>query len=81
MVDAIFRYALGEEAMKRLGSAKVLVSGMGAVGMEVAKNLVLAGVKQITLQDTKTATWRDLSAQVGSRRVRQRVSVISGSSI
>jgi len=50
--------------MKRLQCSKVLVSGMGSVGMEVAKNLVLAGIKHITIHDEKTAQWRDLSSQV-----------------
>jgi ubiquitin-activating enzyme E1 len=56
-------YALGHTAMFRLRSANVMVSGMGSVGVEVAKNLVLGGVRHVTLQDTKNVTWNDLSAQ------------------
>uniref|UniRef100_A0AC35GXP0 Ubiquitin-activating enzyme E1 C-terminal domain-containing protein n=1 Tax=Panagrolaimus sp. PS1159 TaxID=55785 RepID=A0AC35GXP0_9BILA len=56
-------YALGQTAMIRLRSANVLVSGIGSVGVEVAKNLVLGGVRHVTLNDTKNVTWNDLSAQ------------------
>ena len=49
--------------MFRLRSANVLVSGLGSVGVEVAKNLVLGGVRHVTLQDTKQVRWNDLSAQ------------------
>ncbi len=35
----------------RIESGKVLIIGCGAVGNEVAKNLVLAGVKSLTLMD------------------------------
>ena len=50
--------------MKKLRDSKVLVSGIGSVGVEVCKNLILAGVGQIGIQDTKTVTWSDISAQV-----------------
>uniref|UniRef100_A0A914Z6C3 SUMO-activating enzyme subunit 1 n=1 Tax=Panagrolaimus superbus TaxID=310955 RepID=A0A914Z6C3_9BILA len=56
-------YALGQTAMFRLRSANVLVSGIGSVGVEVAKNLVLGGVRHVTLHDTKNVSWNDLSAQ------------------
>lgn len=56
-------YALGESAMLHLRSANVLVSGLGSVGVEVAKNLILAGVRKVTIHDTKTASWTDLAAQ------------------
>ena len=56
-------YALGQTAMVRLRSAKVLISGMGSVGVETAKNLVLGGVRHVTIHDTKETTYADLSAQ------------------
>jgi hypothetical protein len=34
-------YALGESAMAHLRKASVLVSGIGSVGLEIAKNLIL----------------------------------------
>ncbi|KAK0403088.1 hypothetical protein QR680_016712 [Steinernema hermaphroditum] len=56
-------YALGESAMMHLRKSSVLISGMGAVGVEIAKNLILGGVRRVTIQDTKNATYTDLSAQ------------------
>ncbi|XP_071116037.1 ubiquitin-like modifier-activating enzyme 6 [Haliotis cracherodii] len=57
------RYVLGDSAMKRMAKAAVLIYGMGGLGVEIAKNLVLAGVKSLTIQDRKTATVADLGAQ------------------
>ncbi|PAV84139.1 hypothetical protein WR25_11353 isoform C [Diploscapter pachys] len=56
-------YALGESAMLHLRNASVLVSGLGGVGVEIAKNLILGGVRHVTIHDSKTATFTDLSAQ------------------
>ncbi|KAK5165139.1 E1 ubiquitin-activating protein [Saxophila tyrrhenica] len=56
-------YVLGHEAMKRMGSSNVLVSGMRGLGVEIAKNIALAGVKSLTLFDPKPAAIEDLSSQ------------------
>lgn len=45
-------------------SAAVLLSGLRGLGVEIAKNLVLGGVKAVTLHDPHPATWADLSSQV-----------------
>ena len=37
--------------MCRLRAANVLLSGIGGLGAEIAKNLVLAGIKAITILD------------------------------
>lgn len=50
--------------MKNLRKSSVLISGIGSVGVEIAKNLILGGVRSITIHDTKNCEWRDLSAQV-----------------
>lgn len=39
------------------------MSGIGALGIEIAKNIVLSGVKRFTLHDTETTSFRDLSGQ------------------
>ena len=49
--------------MMHLRTASVLICGMDAVGVEIAKNLILGGIRNVTIQDTKAATWTDLSAQ------------------
>lgn len=56
-------YAIGESAMIKLRKANVLISGLGGVGVEVAKNLILGGIRHVTLHDTKNVKWHDLSSQ------------------
>lgn len=56
-------YVLGHEAMKRMGSSNVLVVGLRGLGVEIAKNIALAGVKSLTLFDPKPARIEDLSSQ------------------
>jgi len=58
------RYVLGHAAMKKMALSNVLVSGMGGLGVEVAKNIVLGGVKSVTVHDQSAASWSDLSSQV-----------------
>ncbi|KAL1971292.1 hypothetical protein VTN77DRAFT_244 [Rasamsonia byssochlamydoides] len=68
-------YVLGHEAMKRMGSSNVLVVGLKGLGVEIAKNIALAGVKSLTLFDPAPVAISDLSSQfflqpqdVGKRR-------------
>uniref|UniRef100_A0A8C8RZ69 Ubiquitin-activating enzyme E1 n=1 Tax=Pelusios castaneus TaxID=367368 RepID=A0A8C8RZ69_9SAUR len=56
-------YVLGRVAMQRLANAAVLVSGMKGLGVEIAKNIILAGVKSVTVHDQDSAQWSDLSSQ------------------
>lgn len=56
-------YVLGHEAMKRMGSSNVLIVGLRGLGVEIAKNIALAGVKSLTLFDPKPAAIQDLSSQ------------------
>lgn len=56
-------YVLGHEAMKKMANSNVLISGMKGLGIEIAKNVVLGGVKSVTIQDTENASWYDLSSQ------------------
>ena len=57
----------GREALLTLVTAKVLISGLNGLGVEIAKNVSLAGVSAITLHDTVDATAMDLGAQVSAR--------------
>ena len=54
---------MGKEGMKNMAASSVLISGLGGLGLEVAKNIILAGVKSVTLHDTKRVTMKDLSSQ------------------
>lgn len=72
---------LGAGTVKALMSLKVLVCGLDGLGAEISKNLILSGVGAVTLHDTKTASWSDLSshfylaeADVGKNRAESCVS-------
>uniref|UniRef100_A0A672M1P8 E1 ubiquitin-activating enzyme n=1 Tax=Sinocyclocheilus grahami TaxID=75366 RepID=A0A672M1P8_SINGR len=56
-------YVLGHDAMKRMQSSNVLISGLRGLGVEIAKNVILGGVKSVTLHDQGVAEWNDLSSQ------------------
>lgn len=56
-------YVLGHEAMRRMAASDVLISGIGGLGVEVAKNVILAGVKSVTLHDQQNCEIADLSSQ------------------
>uniref|UniRef100_A0A3Q3XCH3 E1 ubiquitin-activating enzyme n=1 Tax=Mola mola TaxID=94237 RepID=A0A3Q3XCH3_MOLML len=56
-------YVLGHDAMRRMAAANVLVAGMRGLGVEIAKNVILAGVKSVTVQDEGRTAWTDLSSQ------------------
>ncbi|KAK9765192.1 E1 ubiquitin-activating protein [Basidiobolus ranarum] len=56
-------YVLGHDAMKKMGCAHVLIVGLKGLGVEIAKNVVLAGVKTVTLYDPQLVEISDLSAQ------------------
>lgn len=58
------RYVLGHEAMKRMQNSNVLISGLRGLGVEIAKNVILGGVKTVTVHDQGVAEWKDLSSQV-----------------
>lgn len=56
-------YVMGHEAQKAVGSASVLVVGANGLGVEIAKNVTLAGVKRIVVSDDTPATISDLGSQ------------------
>lgn len=56
-------YVLGHDAMKRMSASNVLIVGLKGLGVEIAKNIALAGVKSLTLYDPAPAAIADLSAQ------------------
>jgi molybdopterin/thiamine biosynthesis adenylyltransferase len=55
--------AMGIEAVKKQASANIFLSGAGGLGIEISKNIVLAGCKKFTLHDTQPISQKDLSAQ------------------
>ena len=63
--DRYSRYigALGLDAVRRQSNANIFLSGLGALGVEIAKNLVLSGCKELVLHDTKNTDIYDLIGQ------------------
>ena len=53
---------MGIEAVAKQAEATVFISGLGGLGVEIAKNLVLAGCKEIILHDTKVPSDYDLTS-------------------
>lgn len=64
IVHSACSYVLGHDAMKRMQNSNVLISGMRGLGVEIAKNVILGGVRSVTVHDQGVAEWRDLSSQV-----------------
>ncbi|KAF3852132.1 hypothetical protein F7725_005487 [Dissostichus mawsoni] len=62
------RYVLGDSAMHQMAQSSVFLSGMGGLGIEIAKNIVLAGVKAVTLHDTKQCETVDLGSNFFIRK-------------
>ena len=52
----------GMEAMGKLIKMKILIWGMRGLGVEVAKNIVLAGPKHVTLHDPNLVSINDLGS-------------------
>ena len=65
MKDRWSRYigAMGVEAVAKQANANIFLSGAGALGIEIAKNLVLSGCKSFTLHDYRAINIKDLSGQ------------------
>ncbi|XP_063775996.1 ubiquitin-like modifier-activating enzyme 6 [Pseudophryne corroboree] len=61
--DALYsrqRYVLGDTAMQKMAQSHVFLSGMGGLGVEIAKNIVLAGIKALTIHDARNCEMWDL---------------------
>ena len=67
--------AYGSNAMKKITQLKILIFGMRGLGIEISKNIVLAGPKKVTIFDQNVITMKDLGANfylneedIGKRR-------------
>jgi len=68
-------YTYGVEAMQRMKNARILISGIDGLGLEIAKNVTLSGVASVTIHDPQPVHMADLSslyyateADIGSNR-------------
>ncbi|VDQ03533.1 unnamed protein product [Trichobilharzia regenti] len=55
-------YVYGTEGMRRMAATDILVIGLEGLGLEIAKNITLAGVKSVTLYDNTPVCLSDLSS-------------------
>lgn len=55
-------HTIGAEAQKALENTSVLISGLSGLGVEIAKCVIMTGVKSVTLHDTKLVDVTDLSS-------------------
>lgn len=55
--------AMGIDAVAKQSACSVFLSGIGPLGVEIAKNTVLSGVRRLTMHDTKKADFSDLAGQ------------------
>ena len=56
-------HVLGKEAMEKMANSNILIVGLNGLGVEITKNVALAGVKSIQLFDRTATTLADLSTQ------------------
>ena len=63
--DRYSRYigAMGMDAVQKQSNANIFISGAGPLGIEIAKNIVLSGCKELVLHDIKNTSIYDLSGQ------------------
>lgn len=54
-------YAIGHDAMKKIANSRILISCMNGLGVEIAKNVILQGSKEVVIHDTNIITVDDLS--------------------
>ena len=52
----------GMETMKKLSEFKIFIYGMRGLGVELAKNLILMGIKEVTICDENLVKINDLSS-------------------
>lgn len=50
---------LGVDAVTKQSEASVLLLGLGTLGVETAKNIILSGVKRLTVWDDRVVEVRD----------------------
>ena len=53
----------GLDSQKRIRAARILICGLNGLGAEVAKNIILSGVKSVTLLDDKFVSEIDYCSQ------------------
>ena len=67
--------AYGSDAMNKISQLKILIVGMRGLGIEISKNIILAGVKKVDIYDNNKIIINDLTSNfyleekdIGQRR-------------
>ncbi len=67
---------MGMDSVRKQANAQVLLIGFGALGLEIAKNIVLSGVKRLSILDNEIVTMDNIvghfylsPGDVGKRRI------------
>lgn len=55
-------YVLGHDAMRAMAKSSVLIIGCDGLAVEIAKNVILAGVKAVSIYDPNSVSLADLSS-------------------
>jgi len=53
-------YVMGHEAQRRMMSSSCLLIGVSGLGVEIAKNVILAGISSLTFYDPYNVNYYDL---------------------
>ena len=54
--------AYGSNAMKKISELKILIIGIRGLGIEIAKNIILAGPKKVDIYDNNKIIMKDLGS-------------------
>ena len=54
---------MGVEAVNKQSKASIVLLGLGSLGVEIAKNVVLSGCRELAIWDDKPVNYSDLSGQ------------------
>ena len=55
-------YVMGHEAQYKMSNASIALFGCSGLAIEIAKNIILAGVQSVTIFDDVMTTYADLNA-------------------
>ena len=55
-------YAVGHDAVKNFSTSSVLVLGISGLGLNISKCLIMSGIGKVTLLDSNTISYHDLSS-------------------
>jgi molybdopterin/thiamine biosynthesis adenylyltransferase len=54
---------MGIDALKKQAKSVLIMFGLNGVAVEIAKNIILSGVKKFIIYDDQVTTYKDLSGQ------------------